>query len=73
LPLKLPPQPKPNDKPSDKVCVICGQPVTSYSSDPRENKYEKKWGVHWACYLNISNLLDRETGIVTERKSRKRR
>jgi hypothetical protein len=40
----------------------------TYSEKDKEKDYEERWSIHYECYLSTQNRLDRETGILTERK-----
>ena len=49
------------------ICQVCGEKM-KYSEKEEEKDYEQRWSIHYECYLNTQNRLDRETGILTERK-----
>jgi len=56
-----------------QICMQCGMPIETYDENPRWAQYEEKWSIHYDCYLQTLNLLDRESHITSERQSMHRR
>ncbi len=51
-------------------CQVCGNKM-EFSNDLKEREFEYKWSIHYKCrFADIENRLDRETGVLTERKKR---
>jgi hypothetical protein len=64
-----PPEPP---KPGELIiCQMCGRPMypQDFSKDPAIRRREFKWHVHYACEQQVMNQLDRESGILTDRKA----
>ena len=52
------------------ACQVCGQKM-DFSENQKEKEFEYKWSIHYRCrFSEIENRLDRETGVLTERKRR---
>ena len=45
------------------TCTICGLEIKEehFSDVDFERRYEKKWGVHYACTQKVQGVLDRNT------------
>jgi hypothetical protein len=48
------------------VCRMCNN--TILGDHPEKGAWELKWSVHWLCAEATYNMLDRKTGILSERR-----
>lgn len=52
-----------------KTCELCGYPMTWKGHKLTEK--EKKWSIHDVCREKAMRLLDRDSGILRDRKEKR--
>lgn len=49
-------------------CQFCGKEMKE-SEDPTINRWQKRWSIHYNCANAVDNRLDRQVGILSERRN----